>query len=436
VVIIIWIYLFFFLLAAILLIAAGAWLYRLWLRHSGRGSPWRRWVRLGLLVLAALPLVAIAWIAYGWTHVYAWPNNTRPHSMWAALGDLDGDGDLDAYLANRENEGVVRDTVWFNQGDGKFTRAVWQPGEFESQNVVLGDVDGDGDLDALSDITGMVRLVFNDGAGSFPDRMFLEAPISGAYTFFPALGDLDNDGDLDAVLGGCCGDSLGRKPFNAVFFNDGRGRFTNSGQQFGASGTGMVALGDVDGDGDMDLFAANSSAMAAGKEDLERNQPNLVWSNDGKGGFTDSGQRLGADESYAVALGDLNGDGSLDAYSGNRGADTIWFNDGSGNFSDSGQRLGGDDTRLVVLADLDLDGDLDAFSAGRGFGQVWINQGGLQNGAMGVFKTGQRLDFSIWMAAALGDLDGDGDADVFTGLLDRAAQVWVNDGAGHFSLRP
>jgi hypothetical protein len=434
-VIIIWIYLFLFLLAAILIIAAGAWLYRLWLRHGGQGSSWRRWVRLGLLVLAALPLVAIAWTAYGWTHVYAWPNNTRPHSMWAALGDLDGDGDLDAYLANRENEGVVRDTVWFNQSQGAFTRVEWQPGEYESQNVVLGDVDGDGDLDALSDITGMVMLVFNDGAGSFSNRMFLEAPISGVYTYFPALGDLDNDGDLDAVLGGCCGDSLGRKPFNAVFFNDGRGHFANSGQQLGASGTSMVDLGDLDGDGDLDLFAANSSSMSTA-EALERNQPNLVWINDGEGLFTDSGQRLGADESYAVALGDLNGDGSLDAYSGNRSADTVWLNDGSGSFSDSGQRLGKDDTRLSALADLDSDGDLDVFSAGRGFGQVWINQGGLQNGMMGAFEPGQRLDFSIWMAAALGDLDGDGDADVFTGLLDRAAQVWVNDGEGHFSLRP
>jgi hypothetical protein len=186
----------------------------------------------------------------------------------------------------------------------------------------------------------------------------------------------------------------------------------------------------------LDLFAANSSVMVAGKEDLQRNQPNLVWINDVKGLFTDSGQRLGADESHAVALGDFNGDGSLDAYSGNRGADTIWFNDGSGSFSDSGQRLGGDDTRLAGLADLDSDGDLDVFSAGRGFVQVWINQGGRQNGAIGTFEPGQRLEFSIWMAAALGDLDGDGDADVFTGLLDRAALVWLNDGRGHFALRP
>ena len=434
--IIIWIYLFLFLLAAILIIAAGAWLYRLWLRRGGRDSRWRGWVRFVLLALAVLPFVFIGWSYYGWTHVYAWPNNTRPHSMWAALGDLDGDGDLDAYLANRENEGVVPDTVWFNQGDGAFTRALRQPGEFESQNVVLGDVDGDGSLDALSDVTGVVTFMSNDGAGGFPRRIFLNTPVSGVYTYFPALGDLDGDGDLDAVLGGCCGDSLGRKPFNTVFFNDGQGRFVNSGQQLGASGTSIVALGDLDGDGDLDLFAANSSAMVAGREDLERNQPNLVWLNDGEGRFTDSGQRLGADESYAVALGDLNGDGSLDVYSGNRGADTVWFNDGSGNFSDSGQRLGGDDTRLAALADLDSDGDLDVFSAGRGFGQVWINQGGRQNGAIGAFQPGQRLEFSIWMAAALGDLDGDGDADVFTGLLDRAAQMWLNDGGGNFSLRP
>jgi hypothetical protein len=57
-----------------------------------------------------------------------------------------------------------------------------------------------------------------------------------------------------------------------------------------------VALGDVDGDGDLDVFVANNG------------QANRVWVNDGSGGFSDSGQSLGSSFSYGVALGDVDGD--------------------------------------------------------------------------------------------------------------------------------
>lgn len=80
----------------------------------------------------------------------------------------------------------------------------------------------------------------------------------------------------------------------------------------------------------------------------QRGVPNTIWVNDGQGNFTDSGQQLGNEESYAVALGNIqNGDGFIDAVVGNRGPDEIWFNDGQGNLSDSRQRLGSGLTRAV-----------------------------------------------------------------------------------------
>ena len=70
----------------------------------------------------------------------------------------------------------------------------------------------------------------------------------------------------------------------------------------GSTSSYGLSLGDLDGDGDMDAFEANINS-----------QPNKIWLNDGTGMFTDSGQTLGSQSSYCVALGDLDGDGDLDA---------------------------------------------------------------------------------------------------------------------------
>jgi hypothetical protein len=131
------------------------------------------------------------------------------------------------------------------------------------------------------------------------------------------------------------------------------GFFKDTGQNLGSSSSFGVALGDLDGDGDLDAFVANAY------------QPNKVWLNDGNGAFTDSGQSLGSSESWDVVLGDLDGDGDLDAFvaNGYDGANKVWLNDGTGTFTDSGQSLGNSESYGVALGDLDGDGDLDAFVA-------------------------------------------------------------------------
>jgi len=144
----------------------------------------------------------------------------------------------------------------------------------------------------------------------------------------------------------------------------GSGVFTDSGQSLGISNTHGVALGDLDGDGYLDAFIANDGA-------------NQLWRNDGTGIFADTRQTLGTSNTYDVALGDLDGDGDLDAFVANNGANQVWRNDGTGIFADSGQRLGSSDSRAVALGDIDGDGDLDAFVANRNqANQVWIRSAG------------------------------------------------------------
>jgi len=129
--------------------------------------------------------------------------------------------------------------------------------------------------------------------------------------------------------------------------------FTDSGQSLGSSWSVGVALGDVDGDGDLDAFVANYIGQA-----------NKVWLNNGSGTFTDSGQSLGSSDSFGVALGDVDGDGDLDAFVANYNQpNKVWLNNGSGTFTDSGQSLGSSYSWAVALGDVDGDGDLDAFVA-------------------------------------------------------------------------
>ena len=127
--------------------------------------------------------------------------------------------------------------------------------------------------------------------------------------------------------------------------------FTGTIQTLAFSSTTAVALDDLDGDGDLDVFVGNGGG-----------QVNQVWLNDGAGTFdADNIRNLGSANSQAVALGDLDGDGDPDVVIGNIGANTVWLNDGTGNFSDSGQSLGSTNSLAVALGDLDGDGDLDIF---------------------------------------------------------------------------
>jgi serine/threonine protein kinase len=178
------------------------------------------------------------------------------------------------------------------------------------------------------------------------------------------------------------------------------GRFVDSGQELGNSNAYAVAAGDVDGDGDVDMFVANSP----------RDQPNQIWLNDGKGFFS-KGQELEGLRSSDVELGDLDNDGDLDAFVACWDEPSvIWRNDGSGRFEKFGETEAFS-TQCLALGDVDGDGDLDAVFGGRP--GTPSNRVLLNNGAAEFVDSGQRLGESQTLGIALADLDADGDLDVF-----------------------
>jgi hypothetical protein len=329
-------------------------------------------------------------------------------SWQVALGDVDGDGDLDALVANGSHE---PNTVWLNDGTGTFSDSGQRLGNAVSEALALGDVDGDGDLDAFvgNALNQPNKVWLNNGAGIFADS---GQSLGMSYSTSVALGDVDGDGDLDAFVGNWEESPSEGQP-NEVWLNDGQGIFTDSGQILGLSQTLSVALGDLDGDGDFDAFIGNGSS-----------QSNKIWLNDGTGAFSENGQSLGSLDSRFIALGDLDSDGDLDAFVANTSnqPNKVWLNDGWGNFIDSGQNLGNNPKSIAVaLGDIDSDGDLDAFVSNEDQpNKVWLNDG------MGAFTdSGQDLGNSKSLAVALGDVNGNGDLDAFVGN-DGANEVWLN----------
>jgi hypothetical protein len=358
-------------------------------------SPQTTAVRATLVLLASAFITA----SYGADFVRFQDSGQRfgtMHHLTAELADFDGDGDLDAWVGNY----VQPSTLWENDGTGTFTLLA-ELGLALSSRVVLEDFNQDGNIDAFVVSHGVfTQLWFGDGAGGFSvsEQHFGSAGVQEAEA-----GDLDGDGDIDLFMPALLGFR------NAAFFNDGSGFFT-PGDTSGLGSARTVALGDVDADGDLDAFLGFGGTVAS---------PNRVLLNDGSGRFSNSGQLLGVHHTTVVKLADLDGDGDLDAVTGNNDffdhdpANRVWLNDGSGNFADSGQRLGEGRTTDVDLADLDGDGDLDVLVAeSLTTNEVWLNDGSGRLAA----ATNTLGDTEFDSQSAVGDLDGDGDLDILSAV--------------------
>ena len=180
-----------------------------------------------------------------------------------------------------------------------------------------------------------------------------------------ASGDVDGDGDLDLF-------STGSGTTIVWYENDSTGGFTVNTVD-DVSNVSALTLTDVDSDGDTDLVVATSSFFSDG----------LVWyENDGSQNFTEHTITTATRGANSVTTADVDSDGDIDVLVASSDDDSItWYeNDGSQNFSDHIiSNANADGATSVATADVDGDGDLDVLSASFGDNKIaWYENDGSQ----------------------------------------------------------
>ena len=274
--------------------------------------------------------------------------------------DLDGDGAMD--LLHVEDCAL---TVYTGNGTGVFVgmAPIAIPcGTVTDRRVAIGDVDGDSDLDLVVGAQScfffdtQTQLLLNDGSAQFVNATVASMPVDvDVTTGGVELGDIDGDGDLDLVLaiGRPLEGSCSTNQPDRIYINDGSGVFVDeSAARFSASffeRTGFARLGDVDEDGDLDLVTGTTDFQAT---------RDRLYLNDGAGFFTHVPAGWLVPEVDFVDLVDLDGDGHLDVV----GRSGVALGDGAGGFTPAGLAA----PLLPDLADVqaavgdwDGDGDVD-----------------------------------------------------------------------------
>ena len=359
------------------------------------------------------------------------PIDPESHPLDVVLADVDKDGDLDAVLA-LEN---LPNRLYLNDGTGKFT---WQKGVFaekkhDTEHVRTGDFDKDGNLDMIfvAEDDQNHEFYLGNGDGTFRDvseRLPAKSEANGLD-----IGDVNGDGLPDVILG-----NTGPTPQNFLWLNDPKkpGYFidyTKEGLPVLRWETQSAKLADLNGDGFLDLIAGNEVP------------PNRLLFNDGKGHFTEHAEKLELPaplHTREVLVFDANGDKKPDILFLNLTSNggpfekdptaRLLINDGRGNFKDeTAKRIPKQEYSTYAGAIFDFNHDkypdiiLSALKIPP-FQPMQMQA--LQNDGKGNFKsvTSEVIPESTtgrsW-GIAIGDVNKDGKPDLFIGQWGTQARL-------------
>ena len=330
------------------------------------------------------------------------------------LGQFDGDGALDVAVAASDDSSV---SILWNGGAGVLSAPVRLATLVTPWKLVAGDVDGDGRIDLLTahSAAGQVGILAKQSGRSFAP---VRTVTTGVRTSTLAVGDLDRDGDLDLVV---TGDDLSPAVDGAsILLNAGTGDFTASGRFDVGEGPLAITLGDLDGDGDLDVVSTDQGS----------NSIRLFTNRDGRMTVAHRTELGGTSGVQGIAHGDLNGDGRPELIVAQRTQIQVLREIGAGVSATPVPYPAGTSVSGVAAGDVDGDGDIDVVVADDTTDDIAV----LRNTA-GVLSAPVRFPAcdGAW-DVALEDMDGDGDLDgVVACLFANSVKVLRNNGAGSFA---
>lgn len=254
--------------------------------------------------------------------------------------DLNGDLIVDLAIANILDSNV---SILIGRGDGTFEPQAQYPVGAQPRGLTALDVDGDGDFDLVTANrnSSNLSLLLNRGDGTFEPAIPIEAGVNGETGVMAA--HVDGDGLMDLIVIGYHSNQI------VALINNGASGFIPGTPAATQSRPWMVVTGDVNGDGLVDAAVANSQSNSAS-----------IHIGTG-GGFSLLGSYPAGSFPIAVDLGDIDGDGDLDmtASAFSSGTFTLYRNDGTGNYTQVTALSTPGAGSCTVLHDRDGDGDVD-----------------------------------------------------------------------------
>ena len=268
-----------------------------------------------------------------------------------AVGDFNGDGKPDLAVVNSYSNNV---SILLGNGDGTFQIHVDYPTGAQPGSVAIGDFNGDGKLDlaVVNSYSNNVSVLLGNGNGTFQPAVSYGTG-SGTGPAFVAVGDFNRDGKLDLAVANSNSSNV------SVLLGNGDGTFQTAVNYDVGGAPTSIAVGDFNHDGKLDLAVA---VPVPGPSTYVS-----VLLGNGDGTFQTAVNYNAPYAPDAVAVGDFNGDGNLDLVVGNRSSNiSVFLGNGDGTFRTAVNYSAGYNPSSVAVGDFNNDGTLDLAVANSG----------------------------------------------------------------------